>query len=103
MFLDNGIIRRETIKVNVAGLGDKRQITALFCVTLDGHLLPPQLIYQGTTSMCHPNINFPDDWAITHSPNHWSTEETMLEYIVPYVEAVRENPSLLAKGLRLDE
>lgn len=82
-------------QVNVAGLGDKRQITALFCVTLDGHLLPPQLIYQGTTSMCHPNINFPDDWAITHSPNHWSTEETMLEYIegviVPYVEAVREN------------
>lgn len=40
-------------------------------------------------------MNFPDDWAITQSPNHWSTEETMLEYIegiiVPYVEAVREN------------
>lgn len=44
-------------QVNFAGLGDKRQITALFCVTLDGHLLPPQLIYKGTTSMCHPNIN----------------------------------------------
>ena len=35
-------------KVSIAGQDDKRQITGVFTVTLDGQFLPPQLIYQGT-------------------------------------------------------
>ena len=78
--------------MEMAGVGDKRRITAIFCGTL-GDFLPVQLIYQGKSPRCHPHYQFPSDWDVTHSPKHWSTEETMLQYIsniiVPYVEGTR--------------
>ena len=81
-------------RVEMVGVNDKRQITAVFCGNLLGDFLPVQLIYKGKTPCCHPRFSFPCDWHITHSPKHWSTEETMLQYIehiiVPYVEKVRE-------------
>ena len=77
----------------MASVGDKRQITAVFCGTILGDFLPVQLIYQGKSQRCHPHHQFPSGWDITHSPKHWSTEETMLQYIsniiAPYVENVR--------------
>ena len=42
--------------VVVAGLGDKRQITAAFCSTMEGEFLPPQLLYEGRTERCHPSF-----------------------------------------------
>ena len=39
-------------KVPIAGIEDKRQITGLFAIILDGKFLLPQLTYQGTTSAC---------------------------------------------------
>lgn len=81
-------------RVDVAGLDDKRQITAVFGCTLTGDFLPPQLIYQGKTTVYHPNTTFPEDWHITHTPNHWANECTMLEYIhkilVPYIAVRRK-------------
>ena len=81
-------------RVEIAGLNDKRQITTVLCGNLDGEVLPVQLIYGGKTKRCHALYNFPDDWNITHSANHWSNENTMIEYIeeviVPYVESVRQ-------------
>ena len=65
-------------QVDVVGLEDKREITVVLCCTLSGDLLPPQVLYTGKTSLCHPNISFPDGWHIWHSPNHWSNEQTML-------------------------
>ena len=45
------------------------------------------------TDHCHPKFQFPDGWDITHSPNHLSTEETVIQYvkniIVPYIERLR--------------
>lgn len=38
--------------VEITGISDKRQITAVFCGTLTVELLPPQLIYQGKTPAC---------------------------------------------------
>lgn len=77
------------------GANDKRQITAIFCGSLLGDFLLLQIIYKGKTTHCHPAYDFPSEWNVTHSPNHWSTEETMLEYIseiiVPYVKAVRHD------------
>ena len=70
-------------RVEVVGLDDKRQITALFGCTITGDFLPVQLIYQGKTKACHAQVDFPKDWSITH------TEDTMVEYIekvfLPYV------------------
>lgn len=81
-------------RVEVVGQSDKRQITAVLAGTIQGDLLPLQLIYKGKTLRCHPNYKFPPGWHITHSPNHWSNETTMIEYIenivIPYVENIRE-------------
>ena len=56
------------------------------------------MIYQGKTVGCHPKITFPAKWNVTHSENHWSTEETMIEYlekvIIPYVVETRERLDL---------
>ena len=68
-------------RVEVIGSDDKRQITALFTVTMAGDFLAPQLIYQGRTKKCHPNVVFPSDWNVTHTDTHWSNEATTLEYI----------------------
>ena len=46
-------------RVELIGLSDKRQITAVFCGSLVGEFLPVQLIYKGKTSRCHPKFNFP--------------------------------------------
>ena len=85
-------------QVAITGLDDKRQITNVLAETLSAKLLPLQVIYQGTTSQCHPKVNFPKDWDITHSQNHWSNTTTMKDYIsnilVPYIEAVKEELDL---------
>ena len=81
-------------RVEVVGVNDKRMITAIFCGSAVGDFLPPQVIYQGKTERCHPHFRFPSDWDVTHSPRHWSTEETMIQYVknivVPYVEGCRD-------------
>lgn len=65
----------------IVGTHDKRQITAVFCGTMLGEFLPPQLIYKEKTSHCHPKFNFPSDWDIAYAPKHWSMEQTMIQYI----------------------
>ena len=72
-------------KVSIAGIDDKRQITGVFTVTLDGQSLPVQLIYQGSTKACLPRVKFPTDWHVTSSPNHWANEVTTKDYINPYL------------------
>lgn len=85
--------RQGSSRVELIGTADKRQITALFCGNLIGEFLLLQLIYKGSTTRCHPQYKFPADWNITHSPKHWSTEDTMLQYIenifCPYIDEVR--------------
>ena len=85
--------RQGAKRVEVSGVNDKRMITAVFCGSLTGDFLPLQLIYKGKTNRCHPRFQFPPDWHITQSPKHWSTEQTMVEYIeeiiIPYIESKR--------------
>ena len=84
--------------MEIGGLDDKRQITGIYAASLAGEFLPIQLIYQGKTNACHPSFQFPPDWDITHSPNHWSNEVLMEQYlnniIVPYVEKKRQELGL---------
>lgn len=85
-------------RVPIAGITDKRQITAVFAGTSAGDFLPPQLVYQGKSRKCVPTIKFPDDWDVTFSHNHWSNEDTMKSYlrkvIIPYVNKKREELKL---------
>ena len=77
--------------MEIVGMGDKRQITAVFCGAASGEFLPPQIIYQGKTPACLPRYKFPSNWHVTCTPNHWSNEEKMREYIeriiIPYVKS----------------
>ena len=85
-------------RVEIVAVDDKRQITAVFAGSLTGDFLPPQLIYKGTTKRCLPGVNFPADWHITHSHNHWSNESTMKAYIneilLPYISQKRKERKL---------
>ena len=76
-------------RVDLAGKGDKRQITAVFGWSLMEDFLPSQLIYQGKTKRCLPQVKVPTDWHITYSANHWSNENMMKDYvgkiIMPYL------------------
>ena len=66
----------------VEGVDDKRQITAVFGGSLTGDFLPIQLVYEGLTPKCYPNeVDFPSDWVISSTLNHWCNEQTMLLYI----------------------
>ena len=80
--------------VPIANVVDKRQITATFCVNIVGDFLPVQLIYRGVTDKCHSKVKFPESFHITHSQNHWSNEDVVMEYlkkvIFPYIESKRE-------------
>jgi len=56
---------------------DKRQITVVFAGSSSGYFLPPQLIYEGKTSRCLPNHEFPLSWHITNTEKHCSNEHSM--------------------------
>ena len=78
----------------IVGLEDKWQITAIVGTSLDGTLLPPQLLYEGLTPRFHPQVRLPSGWDIWHSQNHWSNEGTMLRFVdkvlVPCLEKRRK-------------
>ena len=64
--------KKGVTQVPIVGIEDKRPITAVLATTLDGQLLPPQLLYEGRTNRCHPTVVFPKEWDIFHSKNHWA-------------------------------
>ena len=84
--------------VPIAHSDDKRQLTAVLAVTAAGDYLPPQLLYQGKTPKCHPQVTFLGGWDVWHSENHWSNEITMKRYIekiiVPFVTENRKKLKL---------
>jgi hypothetical protein len=87
--------------VAVVGAEDKRQITACVAASLRGDLLPLQLIFQGKTDRCLPSTSAASIAArvdITHSDNHWSTQQTMQRWItrvlLPHSERIIEALSL---------
>lgn len=85
-------------QVEIKGIDDKRNYTSLMAITQSGHMLPPQIIYQGKTQQCHARADFPNDWDVWHSITHWSTSGTMERYldtiIKPYVEKTKKELNL---------
>ena len=61
---------------------------------MEGDFLPPQLIYAGKTPKCIPKVNFPADWDVTFTSNHWSNELVMMDYVnkilFPYITQKRQ-------------
>ena len=85
-------------RVPIDGKDDKRQITVVFGCSLTGDFLPLQLVYQGKTTKCLPSFQFPPDWSITHTENHWCNEGTMELYItkiiLPYLSETKKRLKL---------
>lgn len=81
--------------VPIKGIDDKRQITGTFTVSMTGKFLPIQLIYEGKTRRCLPKYDFPPDFNVTFSANHWSNTEKSAELfktvIFPYLKQVKSN------------
>ena len=85
--------------VPLVGKGKTKKITGTFTCTKSGLFLPMQLIYEGKTDRCHPrNTEFPDGFNVTHSDNHWSNEDKVVEHletiVFPYVQWKREELGL---------
>lgn len=91
-------------RVEIAGIEDKRQITAVLAGTMSGKFLPPQVIYAGKTPRCLPSVEFPKDWDITYTPNHWANEATTECYIQKILLPLRKrklNSHLIPTNLLL--
>ena len=69
-----GFVKRKSTNVG-------REITAVVGALCTGELLPPQLLYTGSTARCHPPFNYPPKWDVWHSENNWANGSTTLRYI----------------------
>lgn len=79
--------------IGTLGAEDKRQITVCLASSLHGDLLPLQLIFEGKTARSLPAATASSKASRTHltfSANHWSSQETMQQWItevlMPYAE-----------------
>ena len=70
-----------TKRIEIGGLGDKRQLTLVLAGSLSGNILPFQVIYTGKTPKCLPSLEFPADWDLAFTPNNWANEGTTERYI----------------------
>ena len=65
--------------VPIKGIDDNRQITATSTVSMIENFLPFQLIYEEKMPRCLPRFDFPADFNVTFSNNHWSNTEKSIE------------------------
>lgn len=91
----------------VDGHDDKRQFTIVVSSTLNGELLPLQVILEGKSELSLPRPSKlghawteklkDSGWHLTFSDNHWSNQQTMVQFIeqivVKYWEKVRLKPT----------
>ena len=84
--------------ISRAGATDKRAITVTLIESLDGHILPFQLIYTGETQRSLPSVSFPDGFCLAYNQKHWSNETETIRLIedglVSYIEKVKEEKFL---------
>ena len=87
--------------VPIAGISDKRNITATFSITLDNKFLLMQLIYQGKTGQSLPIVKFRDGLSLSVNESHYSNENEALkvieEIILHYIREEREKPGCLSQ------
>ncbi len=73
--------------IQVLGMEDKRQIILVVSSIANGNLLPRQVVFIGITHRCLFSSNegkqkcINSSWNFTFSENHWSTVETMKDFV----------------------
>ena len=87
--------QRGTRRVEIGGLKDKREITAVFVALFKVIFFQCSSFLKEQQNVVVLVFKFPPGWHVTHSKNHWSTEKTVLKYvdnkIVPFIYANRES------------
>ena len=82
------------------GGNSTRSIIGLIAVTMSGNILPFQLVYDGSSTDCHPYFSFPSDFSIFHhsrqGPNKESILNFMTKIVLPYVRKIRCEKGLKA-------
>ena len=101
--------------VSIIGFDDKRQITAVVGTNWLGEMIPIQLVFGGQESKPHQKKAVPSppndeikrgikSWHLTQSPSHWSTFNSMKEYvdnvIHPYIQKKGEENKIEEKPFR---
>ena len=66
-----------TSSVFLVGKSKIKQVTWTFAISQ----LPMQLIYEGKTRCCLPQINFPKKFNVTCTENHWISKQKSIEFI----------------------
>ena len=80
---------KNSTRVGLTGSTNKRRITLTLAVTLDGKILPFQIIYGGKTDQSLPKITFPAKFSTSVKEKHYSDTEEVFKYlqeiVMPYV------------------
>ena len=83
------MVPQKSTRVGLIGITDKRSITMTLTVTLDGKILPFQIIYRGKDDQSLPKITFPAKFSTSVNQKHYSNTEEVIkhlqEIVIPYV------------------
>ena len=75
-----------------------RGVTATLSETLNGDILPFQIIYKGKTSRSLPSVKFPKGFCLSYNKSHWSNEAETIrllqEVIKPYTQKSKKKLNL---------
>ena len=81
-------------RVGLAGNTYKRSITLTLTVTLEGKILPFQIIYGAKTDQSLPKITFPAKFSTSVNEKHYSNTEEVIkhlqEIVIPCVNEERK-------------
>ena len=88
------MVPKNSTRVGLAGSTDKRSITLTLTVTLDGKILPFQIIYRGKTDQSLPKITFLAKFSTSVNKKHCSNTEEVIkhlqEIVIPCVNEERK-------------
>ena len=91
--LGNILLPQKVQRLPIKGIDDKRQITAIFTVSMTGKFLPIQLIYEGKTPRCLLDLTFQlilmSPFLITIGPIREKSIELFKNVIFSYLKQAK--------------
>ena len=86
---------KKSIKVRTTG-SEKRRITAVLSCTSTGKMLPPMIIFKGTTTRCTRGISSSNGTVVSYQKKAWVDEHEMMKWITDiWIVYTKKEPSLL--------
>ena len=76
---DETMFKKRSNDVTVEGSNDKRCIAGTFAISVEGEILPIDLIYAGKTVQSLLRYKLPKEFCLTVNPKHFSNTEELPE------------------------